>query len=77
MTQSNTALRAGTLLIIFRGLRTLNSFMDFSFAPVGVPLNKEHYQKKDFLTFFSLKVFLKHVSFEDRILFFFANYPLL
>ena len=49
--------------------------MDFSFAPVGVPLNKEHYQKKDFLTFFSLKVFLKHVSFEDRILFFLPITP--
>ena len=38
MTQSNTALRAGTRLIIFRGRNTRSSFIDFNFAPVGVPL---------------------------------------
>ena len=38
ITQSNTALRAGTLLIIFSGLNTRSSFIDFSLAPVGVPL---------------------------------------
>ena len=38
ITQSNTAFRAGTLLIIFNGLNTRSSFIDFSLAPVGVPL---------------------------------------
>ena len=38
ITQSNTAFKAGTLLIIFKGRNTLNNFIDFSFAPVGVPL---------------------------------------
>ena len=38
ITQSKTALRAGTLLIIFNGLNTRSSFIDFSLAPVGVPL---------------------------------------
>ena len=40
MTQSKTALRAGTLLIILRGRNTRRSFIDFSCAPVGVPLKK-------------------------------------
>ena len=38
MTQSKTALRAGTLLIILRGRSTRSSFIDFNCAPVGVPL---------------------------------------
>ena len=38
ITQSNTAFKAGTLLIIFNGLNTRSSFIDLSLAPVGVPL---------------------------------------
>lgn len=37
-TQSNTAFSAGTRFTIFRGRSTRSSFTDFSFWPVGVPL---------------------------------------
>ena len=47
MTQSKTALSAGTLLIILRGRSTRRSFMDLSLAPVGVPLQCDGVRETD------------------------------
>ena len=51
ITQSNTAFSAGTRLIIFSGRNTRRSFIDFSLAPVGVPL---HNKTKSSLVFIKI-----------------------